>query len=785
MGYGYLAMAWGMWLLGLTGWSLAESASSPLDRALTVEFDNRVRPWLDRYCFECHSGESAEASTDIAMYRQLEQIRRASSAWEQIRGLIRVGAMPPADHDQQPEAAEREAVAEWIRRALHEFDCNEPNLPAPVTVRRLNRNEYDATIRDLLGVDLHPASSVGFVSDDVGNGFDNQGEVLSMSPLVLEKYTEAAEWISKKVIVTDRESLREQYAEHPPVSIGQSVAMELLFADGEYRVEARLRLVGEDHDEWTAELWFDEQLLEEFEVARKGRGFSWKLRATAGLHRLELRLPVEPSEAASPPIADSVVVSEGFRFKGPEDGLPPLPRAHQQLVVAIPTESQTVAEAAEQIVARLLPRAYRRPVAAHEQRRIVELIVQASEDGWTFEESLQFGLQAVLMSPDFLFRLEQPYRDDGASPPAPQPLSDYEVANRLSYFLWSSMPDETLFRLAADGQLSEPSELLRQLDRMLADPKADGLVRGFFGQWLGLRNLATASVDAETFAIWSPKLGEAFAKETFLFCRELMISGKLGDILQAEHTYVNPRLADFYQIPYEGRDAGELYQGSRRSSDFERRLGDYRDEERWIRVPLSGQRRGLLTQASILTLTSNPTRTSPVKRGKWVLENILGDPPPPAPPGVPSLEESNAGQASLSLRQQLEVHRENPSCASCHRVLDPIGLGLENFDAIGRWRTIDEGATIDAQGALADGRGFSGPRQLMSLLREDEAKIARHFATQLLTYGLGRGLTRGDQCVIDKIVAHAEAEGYSIRAFLGAVITSQPFRYLGPGNTGP
>jgi len=467
-----------------------------------------------------------------------------------------------------------------------------------------------------------------------------------------------------------------------------------------------------------------------------------------------------------------------------------MPMHHQRLMIAKPDEAHSPSVAAKAIIDTLLPKAFRRPTSAIETQRIVGVFDQALDSGATFDESMQFALQAILVSPEFLFRLEpsgdvpkkplkKPTSQDSPIPIVEIPINDFELASRMSYFLWSSMPDDRLLELAGTGKLSQPTTLNDEIQRMLASSKSDGLVSGFFDQWLGLRNLQTVSVDENSFEYWSDKLSEAIAQETFLFCKEMLRHGSLMDVLQADFTFVNPRLADFYDLAFEDQDPTEMYSGTTRGTEFDRRLGSYRDEDRWIRVDLPKYRRGLLTHASILTLTSNPTRTSPVKRGKWVLENILGDPPPPAPPGVPPLEENDAENQNRTLRQSLEIHRANPACASCHRVLDPIGLGLENFDAIGRWRTTDDGIKIDADGEFTDGRKFSGPRELLEHLQVEQPKMARHFAAQLLTYALGRGLTRGDSCTLDSIVAQAKDADYRVSEFIRAIITSKPFLYVG------
>ncbi|MDZ4849822.1 MAG: DUF1592 domain-containing protein [Pirellulaceae bacterium] len=757
-----------------------------LDHELTQQFDADIKPLLKRYCFECHQGESAESSVDLSKNKSLDKVRLNPSQWEQVRGLVRIGAMPPPDAELQPTEAERQIISQWVYRALNEFDCNESNPPAPITVRRLNSIEYDNTIRDLFGLEMTPSKTIGFVSDDVGNGFDNQGEVLSISPLAFEKYVNAAEWIANQAVVVDLNTLREQSASGDPIQAGQIFVARFLFAEGDYEIKTKLRSTRRSSDLINAQIFLDDEELDIVRVPADGRSFSKKLVMTPGEHAIRIQFADEQPTLGSA----ATLTVEYVNATGPSNGIPPLPKHHERIMIAKSNDEESAKLAAQKIVDAFLPRAYRRPVTKEESKRIVDTIHIALDYGSSLEESVQFGLQAILVAPEFLFRIERRHRLANsdrqtaknatvATTPSDYPIDEFDLATRLSYFLWSTMPDERLFELAKARKLARPDVLQAEIERMLESPKADALVSGFFSQWLGLRNLQTVSVDEDLFDSWSDKLSAAFANETILFCKDLLRHGKLLDVLDADFTFVNPRLADFYNLPFDGEDASKMYQGSERISDYARRLGSYRDEDRWIRVELPNNRRGLLTQASVLTLTSNPTRTSPVKRGKWVLENILGDPAPPAPPGVPSLEEGKDEHKKLSLRQQLEIHRANPSCASCHRVLDPIGLGLENFDAIGCWRTTDDGLKIDADGEFADGRKFSGPRELLEHLQIEKPKIARHFAAQLLTYALGRGMTRGDSCTLDSIVLQAADDDYQISTFINAIITSKPFRNVG------
>ena len=402
----------------------------------------------------------------------------------------------------------------------------------------------------------------------------------------------------------------------------------------------------------------------------------------------------------------------------------------------------------------------------------MEYAKKRQRQAFGYEESIRYGLQAVLVSPNFLFRAE--------NTESAEMLDDYAIATRLSYFLWSTMPDETLVQLAHSGRLRQPEVLKEQIGRMLESPRADALNKGFFGQWLGLRKLRKIEVDKEKFPLWSERLQNAMVKETELFCMHLLRNGTIDEITDANFTFLNPRMAEFYGMQFEGKDpAGMAQKSLGKKGNTERRLGLYDDEEKWIRVELQNNRKGLLTQAAVLALTSNPTRTSPVKRGKWILENVLGDPPPSAPPSVPSLDQGDH-KADASLRERLEIHRSNPSCAGCHKLMDPIGLGLENFDVIGKWRERDGNSAIDAKGQLVDGRTFEGPAELVSLLSAKKPKITENFATRMLTYALGRGLQRQDKCDIDRIVHHANQNSRSIRSIVEAIVPQRCFPTKSP-----
>jgi hypothetical protein len=566
------------------------------------------------------------------------------SVWENVAHNVGSGHMPPPGSP-QPSKVQRARLAAWIRSTISAADGRLDD-PGRVTMRRLNREEYNNTIRDLLGITLRPAEQ--FPSDDVGYGFDNIGDVLSISPLLMEKYVAAAEKIVRTAILTPE-------------------------AD-------KSRMLG------------------------------------------------------------------------------PLPLSHQRIFICEPTPA-TRDECARKILTAFARRAYRRPVKKAEVDRLVRYVDMAQKEGESFERGIQLAVEACLVSPHFLFRVEvDPHPHDTRSK---RPVGTYELASRLSYFLWSSMPDEELFSLAANGTLRDPKVLAAQAWRMLNDPRARALAENFAGQWLELRSLSSATPDPQRFPTFNEGLRAAMRTETLKFFEAVAKEDRsVLDFLDGRFTYLNEPLARHYGID-----------GVR---------GD-----QFRRVTLTGgQREGILTQASVLTVTSNPTRTSPVKRGKWVLEQLLGTPPPDPPPGVPQLADDKQVPLTGTLRQRMEQHRKNPSCATCHARLDPLGFGLENFDAVGRWRTRDGALPIDASGVLPGGEKFRGPAQLIAILKSKQSLFTRSLSEKMLTYALGRGLEPYDRRHVDEIARTVTANGYRFSSLITAVAQSDPFRMRrGDGGT--
>jgi hypothetical protein len=605
------------------------------------------------------------------------------------------------------------------------------------------------------------------------------GDLLSLPPLLVEKYLTAAERIADEAIVTPEERLPQSrrfaldllevgynakqqgdgWVALTSVEEDDLAALENVKAPGEYRLRARA--LGRAETPRPMELTFllGEQPIETVLLTAEPSVYETRLRAGVGrqrfrvaLRRIKDGLPPEKANLWREGSDQSgTALVEWLEVEGPFDTRDEeLPAAHRGLLSGVSAADDRAA-AGRRALERLLPRAFRRPATAEEIERLLALAEGAWRRGASFERGMEVALQAVLVSPAFLYRGQaaSSSSDEGVEA---VPIDEFALASRLSYFLWSSMPDDRLFELAGRGELR--ANLAAETARMLADPRSEALVANFFGQWLELRNLAAVSPDSVRFRKFDESLRDAMRRETELFCRTIVAEDRnVLEFLTADYTLVNERLAKHYGI-----------------------AGVEGDEFR--RVSLAGQpRRGVLTQASILTLTSNPTRTSPVKRGKWVLENLLGAPPPPPPARVPELEEQTGDVAALPLRQRMELHRENSLCASCHARMDPLGFALENFDAIGAWRTHDGGAPIDAAGELAGGEAFAGATEFVEVLaRTRRDDFVRCLAEKLLTYALGRGLEHYDRCAVDAIAARARAEDYRFSALVRGVVESVPFQ---------
>ncbi len=744
----------------------AQNAPAPKQKAASKTADRRVAGFLKKHCAACHFGEEPRSGVKLSMLAASASPGANLALWKKMVTQLRGGKMPPKKRP-QPSRAEIQRVIVAIETTLNHVDCDAPRDPGRVTLRRLNRAEYNNTIRDLIGVDFQAAED--FPADDVGYGFDNIGDVLSLPPLLLEKYLAAAERIAGAAIVTEN-PVAPRLAKYPAEKLKggdlargwqalfsrDEVAIDHEFthaADYLIRVEAYGDQAGDEPVR--AELRLDGKKLHAFTIDNsrdKPKFFEAQIKATAGRHRLSVAFlndfyqPKNPN----PKNRDRNLYVGQVQIIGPLGLTPPKPPAtHTRLITCRPDGRRNSRDCAREILAKLARRAFRRPVRPEEVERLVGLVLLAERNGDNFEQGIQLALTAVLVSPHFLFRVEAD--PDGDDPSAVRLLNEHELAARLSYFLWTSMPDEELFRLAGRGALRD--NLRSQVLRMLRDTKSEALVRNFAGQWLQIRNLENVTPDPAKFPAWSETLRRSMQRESELFFADVMREDRsIFTLIDSDFTYVDELLAKHYGMTG--------VKGSR-----------------FRRVALTGnQRGGVLSQAAVLTITSDPDRTSPVKRGKWILEQILGTPPPPPPANVEELPNNPEAVLSGSLRQRLEQHRSSAICASCHSKMDPLGFALENYDAIGAWREKDGRFAIDASAVLPDGRKFDGPNELKQILKQDHALFRRSFSEKMLTYALGRGLEVFDRCAVDDICqAVRESEDRFSRLVL-AIVESDPFQ---------
>jgi hypothetical protein len=744
-----------------------------------VAFRTAVLPLLAKYCTTCHGQSKPKAGLNLAAFQDESSARSNRKAWARVREYIEGGLMPPDDRP-QPSREEVGRLTRWIKSALTADDCGRTFDPGRVTIRRLNRAEYNNTIRDLIGINFRPADD--FPSDDVGYGFDNIGDVLSMPPILMEKYLAAAETISEEAIV-GAQSAKGLVKTWNSETIGSDAGGSprgdgtlILTSESEIAVNyqfprnatyvIRVRACGDQAGPEPVRMAvrIDGKDLKRFDVSApsgKFQDFVVRQSLRGGPRRVSVAFlndyynPGHPD----PKQRDRNLIVESLEVEGPLHSTgDPLPESHRRIIFTNPKAKDDIPRAAHAILERFASRAFRRPVGESELAKLMKLVDLATQQGDRFERGIQLAVQAVLISPQFLFRVEldsrgMPTKVQTGNETPIQLIGDFELASRLSYFLWSSTPDDELWRAAVDGSLRSADTLEKQVRRMLRDPKAQALVDNFAGQWLQLRNLRSLNPDRTRFPNFDDKLREAMIRETELFFRAVMRGdSSILEFLDSDFTYVNERLARHYGIP-----------------------GIKGDQFR--RVTLKGRERGgLVTQASILTVTSNPTRTSPVKRGRWVLEQLLGTPPPPPPPNVPVLTDDAKTLTAATLRLRMEQHRAKASCAVCHSKLDPLGFGLENFDAVGTWRDQDSGVPVDSSGTLPSGESFRGPKELRGMLKAHTPDFARCLTEKLLTYALGRGLEEYDRCAVEQIVKSLESSRYRFSVLVLGIVKSDPFQ---------
>ena len=771
---------------------------------------DQPRAVLDQYCVTCHNQKLKTAGLALDQLDP-DHVATAPATWEKVVRKLRTGAMPPVGLPRPAQPA-YDSLISALETSLDRAAAVQPN-PGRATLHRLNRTEYGNAIHDLLNLDVD--ASALLPTDDASFGFDNIADVLTVSPALLERYMSAAGKISRLAVgdpktspIIDTYRVRADVTQNDhidglPLGTRGGVRIEHNFPlDGDYTIKVKLL-------KSTVDLLFGGTAPDEtLEIAVNGtRVASITINPTpkeapkpaptasggapgafdpAAATKLSLSQPPDSLEARVPMKAGPQIVTVAFVKKSyalAEDLMQPFERStfdpsdpkglphvlsvsiagpfnaagsgdtpsRQRIFVCHPTAAKDELPCAKKIISMLARRAYRRPITDNDVETLLNFY-QSGKNSGTFETGIEMALRRILASPQFVYRFE---RDPAnIAPGTHYRISDLEMASRLSFFLWSSLPDDQLLTAATQGKLKDPAVLEQQVKRMLADPRSESLVNNFAAQWLYLRNLRGVVPDLETFPNFDDNLRQSFLRETELFFESILREDQnVLRLLDANYTFVNERLAHHYGIP-------NVY-----GSQFRR-----------VAVT-SDARRGLLGQGSILTVTSVATRTSPVERGKWLLENVLGTPPNPPPANVPPLKENAAGSTALSVRQRMEAHRANPACAGCHKVMDPYGFALDNFDGIGAWRDLSEaGAPIDSAVVLADGSKVDGPTALRSDLLSRPQVFVGTMTEKMLTYALGRGVEYYDMPAVRKIVRNAAAHDYRFSTLVMGIVNSTPFQ---------
>ena len=784
------------------------------------------RALLDQYCVICHNQAVVNSLATSNEGLQTTQLRNLGltldtedvsdlaanpEVWEKVIKKLRVGVMPPPNYP-RPDKVRYDGFRTWLEDELDSIAANRANPGRTQAFHRLNQTEYRNSIRDLLDLNIDVSDLIPADAPDQ-YGFDNNAEVLALSPLSVERYVNAAHKIAELAIGAPPRGASittydvplnliqdDRLSEDLPFGSRGGTAIEHLFPiDGEYRITLNLQTNYVDFvrgfdDANEVELSLDGEHLqtyafggdapgmpapysyagnirgsddwEEFMMAFADEGFELVLPVKAGPRVIGATFPREMWEAegvqqprlfgyqlAVTELPDGNPGIGSVEIEGPlsidGSGITP---SRQQIFSCEPISADEEPACARQILSSLARRAYRRAVTENDVQGLMEFYKQGQLEGG-FETGIQFALERLLVSPDFLFRIEQDPRN--AEPDSMYPVTDTELASRLSFFLWSSLPDDELLDLVERSELRDPGVLETQVKRMMSDSRSSGFIENFVGQWLYLRNLDGIYPDPAAFPEFDENLREAFQRETELFIDDQIRSDRsLRELLSADYTYVNERLAEHYGIP-------KIY------------------GNRYRKVMLEGaERGGLFGHGSLMMVTSYPNRTSPVLRGKFVLENLLGGPPPEPPPNVPALETSNDGK-QLTMREAMAMHRENPACRVCHAAMDPIGFSLENYDAVGKWRTQFAGQAIDASGLLPDGNTFDGPDGLRGLLLERPDDFVGTITEKLMRFALGRSLEYYDMPEVRGIVRAAREDDYRWSSVILGVIKSAPFQMRG------
>lgn len=745
-------------------------------------YRKEIEPLLVDYCFDCHGDGLKKGDFAMDAFGDLSKHLNDRRHWYPIWSNLRSQIMPPSE-ELQPSAAEKQKILSWIETEVFKLDPKNPD-PGRVTIRRLNRKEYQYAVYDLLGVEYD--TSEAFPPDDTGYGFDNIGDVLSISPLLMEKYLTAAEEVVDLALPDDasaqvpRVDFPGKDFKHPsipsswvPFADSAELVLEVPVKwDGKYQITLQYSIGGASEAttaEAVMELSAEGKRLDQETLGwDQRRSIDLVTSAKLKKGKREIRLSLKPREQPKEGEEPLYLNIHRLILQGPVEGEQREYSKGYQMILGdgpLPEDDPEAAtKQARKVMHSFVSRAFRRPVDNRDIDRLVHIVRETDKlPGKTFQDGIKQAIATCLASPRFLFRAE--IQPEPNNPDKTVPLDEYALASRLSFFLWSSVPDDELLSLAFNKKLR--ANLRQQVERMLADPRSERLTENFIGQWLQARdvttvNISTASIlgvedNAEAAEIFDPRLRQDMQDETYALFNFILREGRpVEELISARYSFLNERLARFYGVK-----------------------GVSGEELRPVDLTEHPERGGLLTQGTFLIVTSNPTRTSPVKRGLFVLDNLLGTPPPPAPPDVPELESAKKGDegGEPTMREMMEIHRENPDCRGCHARMDPIGLGLENFDALGRFREKQGGKTIDAAGQLVTGEEFSNVASLKEILadkRRDD--FYRAISEKMLTYAIGRGMEIHDTTTVRQLVEHLQEKDGKLVELIHAITTSAPFQ---------
>ena len=778
-------------LVGLGVTAATVRTMAPVPGALTPIEAKAV---VDKYCVTCHN-ERAKTAGLVLDTIDFTKVAADAEPLEKVVRKLGTGSMPPQGMP-GPDKATHDALISFLVRELDAAAAAKPD-PGRAILRRLNRTEYANAIRDLLDLDINVAALLPV--DNSSYGFDNIGDVLGVSPVLMERYLTAARRISAVAVgdaaeipvIADTYRVRPDTAQDkhldgfPLGTRGGLLVTHTFPLDAEYTffvhllttTVSNIRGLEYPHDVVLlvdgaevarASVGGKEDMDKSFENATTqmeaiNARLTFRVKVKAGPHAVAatfvqksaalpnatlqpyLQTTSDTVDYTGVPHVESLLLTGPYNVSGPGDT-----PSRRRILFCKPTSTADEPGCATKILSTVARRAYRRPLTDDDVRTLSEFFANGRRKG-TFEAGIELGLRRILASPDFVFRMEHDPAKLG--PGAVYRISDVELASRLSFFLWSSIPDDELLQLGIQGRLKDEAVLDQQIKRMLADPKAVAIVDNFAGQWLYLRNLRAHVPDQTEFPDFDHTLRSAMQREMELFFDSIIRENRsVLDLLTANYTFVNERLARHYNIP-------NVYGSHFRRVTLEQE-----------------ERRGLLGKGAILTVTSYATRTSPVVRGKWILENIVGTPPPPPPPNVPALEENGQGKKPRSMRERLEAHRSNPVCAQCHRLMDPIGFALEPFDAVGASRVRESGSPIDGSGQLANGLKVNGPVSLREALVSDPTIFVTTMTEKMLTYALGRGLGAEDMPTVRSIVRSAARTNYRFSSMVAGIVRSTPFQ---------